>query len=222
MTFSLLPKKQPALPTAKQQKHNRNVTPHTASLMSLFARPASTPLTPLTPPDSELIAAEESIGGSLICDASAPSLPEEDEGEDEQESVASHSYNDSYNDNEHEESTTPKNSNNSYTAATTAAIRNYSGERAPLLPTPPLSLGRQKTEVCSNKTSAMLSAAANDYHSMISHNRDDTHLIDNLSNHNQQQQQQQQHYQQQSWMAVGKRTESASKTSTTSMGKTIE
>ena len=205
MTFSLLPKKQPALPTAqqKQQKHNRNVTPHTASLMSLFARPASTPLTPLTPPDSELVAAEESAAyGSLICDDSAPSLPEEDEGEDEQESVASHSYDDSYNDNddEHEESTTPKNSNNSYTAATTAAIHNYSGERAPLLPTPPLSLGRQKTEVCSNKTSSATSAAAaNDYHSMISHNRDDTHLIDNLSNHHHNQQQQQQHYQQQSW-----------------------
>eukprot|EP00973_Karenia_brevis_P007262 984824-Karenia_brevis.AAC.1 len=82
MTFSLLTKKQPALPTAQQQqqKHNRNVTPHTASLMSLFARPASTPLTPLTPPDSELVAAEESTAyGSLICDDSAPSLPEEDE-----------------------------------------------------------------------------------------------------------------------------------------------
>ena len=31
------------------QSHDRNVTPHTASLMSLFARPPITPLTPTTP-----------------------------------------------------------------------------------------------------------------------------------------------------------------------------
>ena len=35
--------------SAAAANHNRNVTPHTESLMNLFARPAQTPLTPQTP-----------------------------------------------------------------------------------------------------------------------------------------------------------------------------
>mmetsp|Transcript_6195 Transcript_6195/g.9035 ORF Transcript_6195/g.9035 Transcript_6195/m.9035 type:complete len:391 (+) Transcript_6195:92-1264(+) len=92
---TLLPKKLPAGTSQQQQQrqHNRNVTPHTASLMSLFARPVSTPLTPLTPPSdsSEMAAPDDELRtsyGSLARVDSAPSLPEEEEESDEQSIVS--------------------------------------------------------------------------------------------------------------------------------------
>ena len=181
MTFPL----QPSRNYLQQQRHNRNVTPHTASLMNLFARPATAPMTPLTPPLSEVGAADpESTGyhyGALPRVDSAPSLPEEDEYEenfDDEQSVISVSTPD--HDSLDEDSTTPLNSNY-------AATSNTAGERAPLLlPSPSAFVGRQKTVKVSNKTTSSEKS-----YSTITHNRDDTHLIDNLSRG--------QHQQQQSW-----------------------
>jgi len=147
--------------------------------MSLFARPVSTPLTPLTPPSdsSEMAAPDDELRtsyGSLARVDSAPSLPEEEEESDEQSIVSTDHSNGGCNNSdkhheeeeeEEEDSTTPKNNNHSYT---TTAIHT-AGEKAPLLPSA-------------------------DWFSTTSHKRDDTHLIDNLSSNRQHEQ-----LQQQSW-----------------------
>ena len=201
VAFTLLPKKQASSIAASQQQHNRTVTPHTASLMSLFARPASTPLTPLTPHDPDSEEANNNLYGSLLGDKSALSLPKEDEEDESDQSSCvqsntSSSSDDYYCNNEgytspdyrtnnniidqdeNEDSITPKNNNYNYTAAIDAAV--VAAENAPLLPSPPPSAAALKNE-----------NGGKNYYSTISssHKRDVTHITNNLSNMQQQEQQ---------------------------------